>query len=347
MKRISALLGMMMVSGLVADGAAPSVSGVTVSQSGRVITVGYDLSGSDAIVTATFKTNGVVMDCGLPFRMVGDVARKVEAGEGRAFFWSPDLSLPGFDSAANGFTVEVKAWRPDAPPDYLAVDLASPSNRLFFAEAESVPGSVTNDLYRTDWILMRRIPVSSDEWRMGSDSGYPERDVDYEKLHYVKLTKDYYIGIFELTQGQYHRITGERPAYHSVPNGFPDGDLKPVECLAFDDMRGKAEDGYDWPSDGHAVSPASFMGKIRAVTGIEFDFPTDAQWEYACRAGAGTFAYNGNGYADSQLVGWCKPNANQGYETAQTHVAGMKPPNAFGLYDMLERVRVRSRLVHR
>ena len=338
MKRTAFTLLALFSAAAFADGADPVVSDVSVSQTGRVISVRYTLTGADAIVTATFKTNGVIIDCGLPFCMVGDVARKVAAGGERAFYWTPDLSDPDFAAAAGALSVDVKAWKPSMPPAYLAVDLTMKSNCLFFAEAESVPGSVTNDLYRTDWIVMRHIPVSSTQWRMGCDSSYPAKDANWEIPHYVTMTKDYYIGIFELTQGQYFRITGSRPSKYRVTSGYLDGDLKPLELVNFQTVRGIATSGYNWPRDGHAVDATSFMGKIRAFTGIEFDFPTEVQWEYACRAGTGTFCYAGNTTTDSGSVSWNDNNAIEGYDEKQPHVVGTKPPNAFGLYDMLGNV---------
>lgn len=337
MKRLPVFLCFMAFAAAFAADAAPEITGVTLSRSGRMVSVGYNLSGADAIVTATFRTNGTVMDCGVPFRMVGDVARKVEAGEGKSFHWFPDLSLPCFSTPEGTLSVELKAWSPDDPPAYLAVDLATHSNVFFFAEAESVPGSVTNDLYRTDWVLMRHIPVSTEEWRMGTDSSYPNQPAN-QTPHYVKLTKDYYIGVFELTQGQYFRITGERPSYHSVPNGYPDGDLRPLETAPFNTVRGTA----NWPSSV-SVGVNSFIGKARTLTGVMFDFPTEVQWEYACRAGTGTYCYNGNSYADVDPVSWYYSNSGKGYEDSahpgiQPHVVGTKLPNAFGLYDMLGNV---------
>ena len=338
MKRTAFVLIALFSAAAFADGADPAVSDVAVSQAGRVISVRYTLTGADAIVTATFRTNGVIVDCGLPFRMVGDVARKVEAGGERAFYWAPDLSQPDFEAAAGALSVEVKAWPLSMPPAYLAVDLTTKSNCLFFAEAESVPGTVTNDLYRTDWIVMRHIPASSTQWRMGCDSSYPAKDANWEIPHYVTMTKDYYIGIFELTQGQYYRITGNRPSQRSITNGYADGDLKPLETENFRTVRGSELSGFNWPKDGHKVSDTSFMGKIRKLTGIEFDFPTEVQWEYACRAGAGTFCYAGNTLADAGDVAWNSDDAADGYGEAQPHVVGTKPPNAFGLYDMLGNV---------
>ena len=72
-------------------------------------------------------------------------------------------------------------------------------------------------------------------------------------------------------------------------------------------------------------------GKLRAKTGIDFDLPTEAQWEYACRAGSsgdwGLLADGSMGTLDA--MGWYEGNSS-----SQTHTVGTKTPNAWGLYDM-------------
>jgi formylglycine-generating enzyme required for sulfatase activity len=69
------------------------------------------------------------------------------------------------------------------------------------------------------------------------------------------------------------------------------------------------------------------MGKLRARTGLDFDLPTEAQWEYACRAGTTTTYSYGNS-ADGNYM-WYDSNSN-----SKTHVVGTKQPNLWGLYDM-------------
>lgn len=81
----------------------------------------------------------------------------------------------------------------------------------------------------------------------------------------------------------------------------------------------------------HKLDDNSALAMLRATSGVDFDLPTEAQWECACRAGIGT-AYN-NG-TDSKLsnmtvVGWCSSNSDN-----KTHAVGQKAPNRWGLYDM-------------
>ncbi|MBP5321649.1 MAG: formylglycine-generating enzyme family protein [Kiritimatiellae bacterium] len=144
----------------------------------------------------------------------------------------------------------------------------------------------------------------------------------------VTLTNPFYIGIFEVTQKQYELVMGKNPSAFK-------GDMRPVECVSYDMIRGTSE-GAKWPASS-AVDADSFIGKIRARTGLDFDLPTEAQWEYACRAGTKSNFNNGGDseedlkklgrYKDSQLDG------KGGYSEKHT-VVGYYMPNAWGLYDM-------------
>ena len=162
---------------------------------------------------------------------------------------------------------------------------------------------------------------------MGSPSDEEGRDYHqatsstyaYETLHQVTLTKPFYIGVFEMTQRQFTLIRGTNPVQYSSDKG----DLRPVVDVSYNLLRG-AIAGAAWPSHSQ-VDPDSFLGILRAKTGCLFDLPTEAQWEYACRAGTST-AFNDGQNTSIAKVGYCGSSSLQ--------IVGSRKPNAWGIYDM-------------
>ena len=105
------------------------------------------------------------------------------------------------------------------------------------------------------------------------------------------------------------------------------GDMRPVENVCYLDIRGK-KNGLNWPKD-NKVDYYSYLGRLRKRIGLEFDLPTEVQWEYACRAGTkGNFNVDG---VEKVKLGKCADNGGEG----DHHVnVGSFRPNAWGLYDM-------------
>jgi len=94
--------------------------------------------------------------------------------------------------------------------------------------------------------------------------------------------------------------------------------------------RGAFDTGkYCWPENGHAVSPSSYFGILRGKTGFRFDFLTEAEWEYACRAGTtGRWCDNSSNPSN---VAWSSSSFSGQVNAKEV---GLKQPNAWGLYDM-------------
>ncbi|MEI7946668.1 MAG: SUMF1/EgtB/PvdO family nonheme iron enzyme [bacterium] len=201
---------------------------------------------------------------------------------------------------------------------YLVVDLKGGTDATNYPVSylADEPKSGWTDEYKTDKLVLRRI--ESGKFVMGSPEDEKERK-EGEIQHKVTLSKGFYIGVFEVTQRQWELVMG------SNPSKFKDNsDLCPLEQVSYLDIRGTA-DGAKWPVN-NSVDVTSFMGKIRAQTGKAFDLPTEAQWEYACRAGTtGTNA----GKDDLGDMVWYNDNSS-----GKTHPVGKKLANAWGLYDM-------------
>ena len=303
---------------------------VTLTQSSGLVTIGYTLEGDAGIVTVDIQTNGVSIGGQNLAFMAGDVNKVVQPGD-RTITWKPYKAWP--DHNAENTRAVVSAWAKDAPPDYMVVSLSADNSVRYFASSNEVPYGITDDRYKTEYLLLRKIPAGNVEWRMGSPSTESWRDANKEAPRLVTLSDDYYMGVYEVSQKQYALIYGSNPSTHTT-----DGDMKPVEGCWYHHVRGSS--GCNWPNDGHAVSDDSFFGKLHAKTGVTgFDLPTEAQWEFACRAGCGAGLYSGK-----EDVGWDK-DANvaelavNGYQTLTcTEKVGTKVPNAFGLYDMLGNV---------
>ncbi|MCQ2402574.1 MAG: formylglycine-generating enzyme family protein [Lentisphaeria bacterium] len=164
---------------------------------------------------------------------------------------------------------------------------------------------------------------------MGSPNGGDETQ------HQVTLTQDYYIGVFEMTQRQYELIYGSNPSVYK-------GDCRPVEQVSYNTIRGTGGTaGAGWPMYGHAVDEGSFLGKLRAKTGLVFDLPTEAQWEYACRAETVTALNTGRNLTSTgqdpamDEAGRYEYNRDDGKGGYSPHTkVGSYLPNAWGLYDM-------------
>ena len=179
-------------------------------------------------------------------------------------------------------------------------------------------GVTNNSDYTSSKLVLRKIPAAGAEWPYGSASS----------LITGRLTNDYWIGVFPLTQEQYYRLAGSYGGAHTT---YEDHERFPVAFVAWRDFVGWS---YAWPNasaSADGVSASSPFGILAARSGMIVNFPTEMQWEFAARGGATTGYY---GISDAKSVMWFKTNAG-----SHPMAVGQKRPNAFGLYDTLGNVR--------
>lgn len=322
-----------------AAAAAPSVSNVSLSQDAAsgLVTITYDLAGDPAVVTADILTNGVTIGEAVCGSLTGDVNRKVGIGTDRTILWRPDRSWPeDVEIAGGGVTVALTAWSLATPPDYLVADLTVSNSVHFYTSTNALPGGLKDERYRTTHLVMRRIAAKGVEWRMGWEyynASFPSAaNVTGCAPHYVTMTNDYYVAIYETTQAQYQNAVGSNPSRNGTLDDWPSAQ-HPVEYVSLGDLRGTS---LRWPQDGHAVAASTPINKLRAAIGLAFDLPTEAQWELACRAGEKQAYANGcnEDWGDRKNIGWLQGNGD-GYAQGRSHFrVGLKQPNAWGLYDM-------------
>ncbi|MCE9589005.1 MAG: formylglycine-generating enzyme family protein [Planctomycetes bacterium] len=154
-----------------------------------------------------------------------------------------------------------------------------------------------------NYLGMKFAYIPAGQFIMGSRSAEPGRN-DRETDHPVKITYPYLIGVTEVTQKQWHAVIGNQVS------PYMQGDDLPMWISDFDNAM-------------------EFCRKLGEKEGLKYRLPTEAEWEYACRAGTQT-AYNlGDGEKALAAAGWYLKNSE-----GKTHPVAKKMPNAFGLYDM-------------
>jgi formylglycine-generating enzyme required for sulfatase activity len=142
---------------------------------------------------------------------------------------------------------------------------------------------------------------------------------DEQPVHEVTLT-GFQISATEITQGQYKAITGENPSTFTGDDNLPLTNVGASNALVFcNQLSEKA--GFD-PCYDPKTGKCDFSKN-------GFRLPTEAEWEYACRAGSSTHFNTGNTEEDLDLAGWYIGNSG-----GKTHPVAQKAPNAWGLYDM-------------
>jgi formylglycine-generating enzyme required for sulfatase activity len=147
--------------------------------------------------------------------------------------------------------------------------------------------------------------IPAGTFTMGSPSSEPDRSSD-ETQHQVTISRPFYMQTTEVTQGQWRQVMG------SNPSRFKNcGDDCPVEQVSWNDVQ-------------------DFIRKLNSMEGTDkYRLPTEAEWEYAARAGTTTRFHTGDSDGDLSRAGWYGDNSG-----GRTHPVGQKEPNAWGLYDM-------------
>jgi len=157
----------------------------------------------------------------------------------------------------------------------------------------------------TNSIGMAFVRIPAGTFVMGSPEADTKAKAWEKPAHQVTISQPFYLGKYPVTQAQWEAVMDTQPSRFEGPN-------RPVESVSWDDTQ-------------------AFLHKLSEREGrSDYRLPSEAQWEYACRAGTASPRY----HPDIDAIAWYKANSN-----SQTHPVGEKVPNAWGLYDMLGNVR--------
>jgi len=325
--------------------AAPLVSNIMGAQRAgtKLVDITYDLTDTEntelTVSIRISKDAGSTWDVPCTNVSGNGIDFPVTPGTGKAIVWDAGADWNG--QWSNQMQVEITAIAGAAPisEEYLVVVLSTGSEATSYpvSSLAEIPAGGWTDEYKTTKLVLRKIPAGT--FTMGSPANELGRDSD-ETQHPVTLTKDFYVGVFEVTQKQWERVMGVWPSYFTNANYR---DSRPVEQVSYEDIRGSSA-GAGWPAN-NAVDADSFLGRLRAKTGLTFDLPTEAQWEYACRAGTTTALNSGKNLTSTgscpnmSEVGRYWYNGGSGYSSGGdtsggTAKVGSYLPNQWGLYDM-------------
>jgi formylglycine-generating enzyme required for sulfatase activity len=209
----------------------------------------------------------------------------------------------------------------------------------------------------TEGLIPVMVWIPAGTFQMGSPTNEPGRYTD-ETRHQVTLTQGFYMDKYQVTQALYEMVMGSNPSYFYGGSGREPSTgetqvKRPVETVSWYDaivfcnklsiLEGLSP-AYRIPSFNNSTDPAVWgtvptssnatWNTVVIVAGSTgYRLPTEAQWEYACRAGTTTAYNNGNNdytnTAQVDTVAWYRDNSS-----SRTHEVGLKTPNAWGLYDM-------------
>ena len=252
-------------------------------------------------------------------------------GEGRKrIVWDPMPQFAGHDM--ENVQLSFRTLEEDVPLGYLVVKIDDGS---WWYRPLSFSNEVNTTTYKTTHLAFRYIPstVSStwldmtggtDTFRIGSDGlrkvelGMNDNDIIREKPATIRLTKGFFMGVFPLTRAQYAGLGYTLGSTNEVP----------MRGLNYNFLRGNdTAEGYCYPAN-RAVAADSLIGRLRGRTHLDFDLPTDAQWEYAYRAGStGEYFFMESGDLVAQIKEYAAFDSSA--------VVGSKKPNPWGLYDLV------------
>ena len=183
----------------------------------------------------------------------------------------------------------------------------------------------------TNSLGMRLALIPAGKFLMGSPDSDNDASVLEKPQHWVRITRPFYLGVYEVTQQEYKTVMGQNPSLFSATGGGQ-------HLVAGQDTRRYPVENVSWNDAIEFCKKLSEREGLRSYYGSSvleqsggdgYRLPTEAEWEYACRAGSTTRYSFGDDAASLGEFAWFAENSG-----GKTHPVGQKRPNDFGLYDL-------------
>jgi formylglycine-generating enzyme required for sulfatase activity len=168
------------------------------------------------------------------------------------------------------------------------------------AELQRMEDMATNRKKEIDLLFLENMKLVE-----SNNANQDPEDENYQEQNPSEIVyNDFYLGAYEVTQSEWYLVMGTNPSYKTGCDSCP------VENVSYFDV-------------------LEFIKKLNAITGNKYRLPTEAEWEFAAKGGAGSIGYKYSGSDDLNMVGWYNENSG-----GTTHPVGQKMPNELGVYDM-------------
>ena len=205
--------------------------------------------------------------------------------------------------------------------DYIIIDLsAGPTAMAFpvrFVKGDIPASAYNTPTYKTTKLVMKKVKAGT---------------YQVQGSNWARLTHDYFLGIFEVTQRQYELVTGLKPSGCTLPNDKVAEDeigMRPNEQVVWNNLM------INLPTFASILNDRT---RYRTHALANFSLPTETQWEVACHAGTTTTYFWGNAAADAPAYAWYGDGQTGISRDHQTEIVGSRLPNPWGFYDMLGNV---------
>jgi formylglycine-generating enzyme required for sulfatase activity len=221
-----------------------------------------------------------------------------------------------------------RPWSSSSPTPSIAstqpTDPVQPLPEVSAAAPEPPPGPAALPMVIENSIDMKMVLIPAGTFDMGSQASDPFAVADEKPPHRVRISQPFYLGIYEVTQEQYRHVVGFTSSYFSATG-------QGKEVVAGIDTSLFPVENVNWET------ASAFCEKLTALEAKEqpgwvYRLPTEAEWEYACRAGSTTIYSFGDDRTELDDYAWYGRNSGGG--SGHPYPVGTKRPNDFGLYDM-------------